>query len=324
MKTRRRYATILGIKIGLGTALAIIIANLLNLQHPTSAGTITLLTLLTTKKGTIKLIVERFITFGITVFFGYYIFDFFTNEWLAFCCLLILVVFIIEILGWTATVSVNAMIAIHLLSESTLTIPFLINEFFLLIIGVSVAYILNLYHNDKIYEMDIKKSIQDIEENMQLRLKEIVHYIEYQDVNTKIWDNLESMEKKIEKYLIHAVEYKDNCDNEKSDYYIEYFEMREFQCEILQMLHYEIRKIRTMPKQAHIISEYIQYLIPYVNEKNDPQPQIDQLLMLLENIRNDELPKTRDEFESHAILYHILMDLEDFLLRKKQFLENNK
>lgn len=324
MKTKRRYAAILGLKIGFGTALAIILAKLLNLDQPTSAGTITLLTLLTTKKGTVRLIVQRFITFIMTVFLGYYIFNYFSNEWIAFLVLLITVVVIIELLGWTSTISVNAMIAIHLLSECSLTSPFLINEFFLLIIGVLCAYVLNLYHSEKIYELDINKFIQNLEEEIQLRLKEIVHYIDYQDVNTKIWDNLEDMERKIEHYLIHVLEYKENCETEKADYYIEYFEMREFQLGILQMLHYEIRKIRTLPAQAHIISEYINYLIQFVKERKDPQSQIDKLLKLIEDIRNDELPKTREEFESHAILYHILMDLEDYLLREQQFYQQNK
>jgi len=324
MKTRRRYATILGLKIGIGTALAIVLAKLLNLDYPTSAGTITLLTLLTTKKGTSKLIVQRFITFIMTVILGLFIFDFISNDWIAFLTLLIIIVFISELLGWISTMSVNAMICIHLLTESTITIPFLINEFFLLVIGVLCAYILNLYHSEKIYELDIIRFINDLEDEMQLRLKEIVHYIDYQDENTKIWDNLEEMEHKIEHYLIHVLEYEENCTNDKADYYIEYFEMREFQLGILQMLHYEIRKIRTMPKEAHIISEYINYLIPYVTEHNNPQEQIDKLNQLLENIRNDQLPTKREEFENHAILYHILMDLEDFLLRKQQFYIANK
>lgn len=33
------------------------------------------------------------------------------------------------------------------------------------------------------------------------------------------------------------------------------------------------------------------------------------------------LPVTRPEFESRALLYHILMDLEDFLIFKRRFVE---
>ena len=33
----------------------------------------------------------------------------------------------------------------------------------------------------------------------------------------------------------------------------------------------------------------------------------------------DELPMTREECEGRALLYHILMDLEEFLVYKKRF-----
>ena len=39
-------------------------------------------------------------------------------------------------------------------------------------------------------------------------------------------------------------------------------------------------------------------------------------------MQEQELPKSRDEFESRAILYHVLMDMEDFLLIKKRFVDN--
>ena len=32
-------------------------------------------------------------------------------------------------------------------------------------------------------------------------------------------------------------------------------------------------------------------------------------------------PKTREEFENRAVLYHILMDLEEFLIFKKRFID---
>lgn len=36
-------------------------------------------------------------------------------------------------------------------------------------------------------------------------------------------------------------------------------------------------------------------------------------------MKKEPLPVTREEFESRALLYHILMDLEEFLIEKKRF-----
>ena len=65
MNYKYRHIILRSIKIGVGTTLAIIIAGFFKLDYPTAAGTITLLTLLTTKKETVKLIINRFITFSI-------------------------------------------------------------------------------------------------------------------------------------------------------------------------------------------------------------------------------------------------------------------
>ena len=38
-------------------------------------------------------------------------------------------------------------------------------------------------------------------------------------------------------------------------------------------------------------------------------------------MKREPLPLSREEFESRAMLYHILMDLEEFLIFKKRFVE---
>ena len=43
----------------------------------------------------------------------------------------------------------------------------------------------------------------------------------------------------------------------------------------------------------------------------EPDPNGDQ--------QNEDLPKTRNEFENRAMLYHILMDIQDFLTHKANF-----
>ena len=40
---------------------------------------------------------------------------------------------------------------------------------------------------------------------------------------------------------------------------------------------------------------------------------------MLEDMKAESLPETREEFESRAILYHVLLDLEDYILIKKRF-----
>jgi len=43
---------------------------------------------------------------------------------------------------------------------------------------------------------------------------------------------------------------------------------------------------------------------------------------LVEEMQKQQLPQTREEFTGRALLYHVLMELEDFLLYKQRFVES--
>ena len=47
---------------------------------------------------------------------------------------------------------------------------------------------------------------------------------------------------------------------------------------------------------------------------------MERLSEVFKSIQKDSLPKTREEFESRALVFHILMDLEDFLKYKMRFM----
>ena len=70
------------------------------------------------------------------------------------------------------------------------------------------------------------------------------------------------------------------------------------------------------------MADYILYLKEYVLEKNSPEAQLKRLHNLFEEMHTDPMPATREEFEARAILYHVLMDIEEFVLYKTKFVEN--
>lgn len=321
MSRKLKKSLLLATKIGTGVAIALAIAMFLNLENPTAAGSVTLLTLVTTKRGTYKLAFQRIFTFAINVFLCLVLFSIIPSDWLAFGIVIFLLVLICYMFGWQGTLSVNALIGIHFLVSKDFTLGFILNEFYLVLIGVVQALILNLFHDYKGDNAYLADAITYTESEIQKLLKAIVLYVNDTTHHSTVWDDLERLEKKIQEFMVHAIEYQDNTFTSLPQYYIDYFEMREFQCEILRMLHFELRKIRKMPEQAHIVCKYIEYLIPYVTAMNDPVEQIKHLEALLNSFKEDELPKTHEEFENKAILYHILMDLEDFLLRKQKFVQ---
>ena len=81
-----------------------------------------------------------------------------------------------------------------------------------------------------------------------------------------------------------------------------------------------MQKVRTMPEQAHVIADYMLYMADFIREKNYPEQQIHRLEEIMLSFRESPLPQNREEFESRAMLYHIMMDLEDFLKFKSRFI----
>ena len=69
------------------------------------------------------------------------------------------------------------------------------------------------------------------------------------------------------------------------------------------------------------MADYIYYLKNYVTEMNRPEKQLARLHALAEDMKSQELPHSREEFENRAVLYHILIDLEEFLQYKQHFVE---
>ncbi len=136
-----------------------------------------------------------------------------------------------------------------------------------------------------------------------------------------MWSDLRTLEADLQKFISDAYDYQNNTFQSHPSYYIDYFEMRKSQCSVLHSLHYELRRMRSMPKQAAVIADYILYLVEYVVERNVPQAQIEKLEGIFEVMKREPLPLSREEFESRAMLYHILMDLEEFLIFKKRFVE---
>lgn len=321
MKLKMKQTLLLAMKIGVGVSIAIFLAEMFGLKFATSAGTIALLTMLTTKWGTFRLSVQRLLTYIVSVALCWIIFKITPSVWIGFGVLLFIVVLITETLGWRGTLSVNAVIGTHFLTTQDFSLSFVLNECLLVVIGIVIAILLNLFHINNAHEEGIIRRMRKTEEGMKKILAELAGYLEQKATGAHVWDDLKELEANLEEYVELACEYHHNTFQSHQDYYIAYFEMRMKQCGALHNLHAEMRRMRKMPQQAHIVAGFINDITQYVTEMNDPKKQMEELHGILEELRNEPLPETHEEFENRAELYHVLMDLEEFLLYKKRFVE---
>lgn len=307
------------LKIAFGSSLAIYVATILHLDNTAAAGSIALLTIVTTKWETVRLAMYRIIAFVLSISIGTIMFTSIKSQWLAYGIYILLVIIVSELLKIKSTISVSAVIGMHFMTAEEITLEFTENEFALVFVGITIAFILNLFHDYKGQKERLLQGIVYAETGMKQILADLATFLLKQDVESDVWQEIDSMEKKLQELIREAYEYQDNTFQSHPGYYIDYFEMRSKQCGILRNLHTEVKRMRSMPEQARIVAEYVLYLKDYVTEKNRPKAQMERLHEMIESMEQQPLPESREELVSCALLYHILMDIGEFLQFKEQF-----
>lgn len=321
-KFKLKKILLLALKIGIGGSLAYCIAEFMQLQFASSAGIIALLTLQTTRWETLKLSVRRVISYLFTFGICAVLCIFLTSTWVEYGLYLFLLVVTTEFLGWRSVVSVNAVIAAHLISTRDFSTEFLVNELLLVLIGITIAILFNAFHLNDAHESGIIKAMRYVEHKMKEILEEMAGYLYYQQIGKPVWDDIHDLEAHLDEYLDSAHEFQNNTIESHPEYYINYFRMRKEQCDALDNMHGQLRKMRTMPEGAEVVSDFIREISEHVTEMNDPQALIEKLQKTIDHIGDGKLPESREEFENKALLYHVLMDLEEFLLYKQRFIES--
>lgn len=329
MQTKRDLINnlLLAVKIGIGSSVAIYIAELLHLEYTASAGTIALLTLMTSKWETVRLSLFRLITFECSVLFSAILFQRIDSLWISYGIFVFLIVTVCACLGWKATISVNAVVGLHLITNQDFSMPFILNELALVVIGITMAIVLNLFHDNHGHKKDLVRNMREVEMSLKEILQELNLYlrnekvVDHNDEYTNVWEDICRLERRLQVFIQEAYQYQENTFHSHPGYFIDYFEMRMNQTHVLHNLHYEIKKIKEMPAQAAVIAAFIEHMRKFVVEFNEPIPQLEALEDIFNQMKNEPLPVTREEFESRAMLYHILMDLEEFLVFKMRFIK---
>lgn len=186
-----------------------------------------------------------------------------------------------------------------------------------MIIGATTAIVFNLWMPS--YEKDINENIRSIEEELRQLLRLFYTYLMgdtvYRELKVKahqLSDLLEDTKK------IALLDYQNRLVN-NNDYYINYIEMRERQLDLLEMDIDNITAIKLKTEQNIVLAELFDDISKQLHEKNPVLSHLDHISSLYGHYRRSDLPKTREEFESRAILFQILRNMEKFIEIKREF-----
>ncbi len=307
------------IKIALGSMAAIMIAQFLGLAYSTAAGIITLLSIQNTKKETIFVALRRIASFIVALIVARFIFSIGGYNPLTFGFFLLIFVTISYELKLEDGISINAVLMTHILVEKSMSFQWIMNETLLLLIGSGIGIVLNLYMpRSKNDMMMVQRNVEEITKKIIENISKCIigegNLTDEENNFLYLYDILRVAKKK-------AYDNMNNTFVGDTQYYIDYIAMRKSQTKVLKKIYVNIKQLSSTPKQCHPISKFISRISLTYHEYNNVQDLLDELNVLRKDMQDEQLPKTRDEFENRAILFVVLSDLERFLDLKAEFIK---
>ena len=308
-------------KIGIGSALAILVAEWIGLSYATSAGIVTLLTLQNTRKDTFHLALRRMTSFVVTMLLAYVCVTFIPMRFVSFGVFMLAVVGISYYLDWNGAISVNAVIGTHvLLMENDLTWKLVGNEATMVLIGIVIAVLFNMRMPSK--EAELQMDIAHIDSYMDENLISIADHLCSHSKLDKDRRHLSALLDHISAAIDKAYANRNNTLRSHSDYYIDYLNFRKEQCEILLHVYYIVAHHDFVVEEAKIVAEVIREVAGHLHVQKEIEAVMHKIDKTAHEIIHGEMPKNQVEFEGKAVLYQLLYELREFLWHQELFIQN--
>lgn len=316
-KKKLRMIVEKSVKVALMTAVSIVIANSLGLLYPATAGIITLLTIQNTKRETIASARNKGLAFLCSLLLAFCFFRVFGFTILAYMIYLLVFVLLCLFIGWGDAISVSAVLVSHFLWEGNMNVDLLINEILIFVIGVTLGVIVNLNLTKK------GEEFERIAGEVDAQIKYVIHRMAVwlPKENKVEYDAhcFEKLDELLEEAELVAANNFNNTVFRSDMYELDYVQMREKQAVVLREIYKNIKKIAYFPVQAQHVTELLGHIEAQYHKYNTAEELMTELEGLFSELRHTELPSNREEFEARAILFYILMQIQDLLELKKEF-----
>ncbi|MFS0781898.1 aromatic acid exporter family protein [Bacillus sp. 1P06AnD] len=306
------------IKTAIGAMVSLIIAQLLHLDNASTAAIITLLSVQSTKKQSVVVALKRFSAGIAGIAFAAVLFEGMAYTPLAIGLLLFLYIPIMAKLSLQDGIVPGFVIIMQVYMEKQLSVGFILNEVYIIVIGIVIALLVNLYMPST--ENTLKQLAKETEENMKLLLMQLSRFIRKKE---PIWnDEFEIKTSEcVKNGLSVAKRNVENTFTKKENYYDRYFKMRSQQIDILHRAIPTILHLPTTFEQSDMVANFLEELSISMSQDNPAVELLENLQNLKVTFAGMDLPKTREEFETRAALLILINEIERFIRLKTVFYE---
>ncbi len=305
------------IKTALASFLAYLLSDYFGLKYGLTASIVAIISIQSTKTESIKITFERFLAvlLGISIFvFLVFIMGFQYITLGIFILIFMPLCIKFDILqGFLVT----TVLATHILTEKSISKEFLINEISILILGLLIGNILNLYMPNNEKKIDLKKT--EVDDTIKKILSEISETLKCNCVSVAEDNNFKHLKNIIEDgRKLSLLEYQ-NSLFEKCNNDLNFFSMRRRQYRILTRIRIYFKRLYITYEHSLILSNFISHVSENIDLKNDISALLAEHSQLKTLFSKMPLPQTRQEFENRATLYQLLQEMEEFLAAQIDF-----
>ncbi|MEX2461327.1 MAG: aromatic acid exporter family protein [Paenibacillaceae bacterium] len=311
------------IKTAVAVVIAIYLAEYFDLNTPFSAGLFAVLGLGATLKGGIKNSMIRIMASLVGLFLAALIFFLFGYHIWVIGIFVLVVFSLLARLKLQDGIVSSTVVMLHLFSLHSVTTLHIMNEVYLLLIGLGLSTLINLT-----YMPDEQPKLDKIRSNLEELLSRIFKEFSFHLIDNihHIWDGKELLQAydTIEQGNQLAERAADNKLYQGNSYWVRYFEMRRQQLDSTQrMLGIIAQVYQTVPHALEIArlfeelseevkSEYYGGIV----EKHLSELEID--------FKKYPLPTTNEEFEVRSALQQLSVELKNYLSIAKRSKKRKK
>jgi len=307
------------VKISVAAIVAILVAELFNLQFSVSAGIVAVLSVAFTKKETLQTAWNRLLAFAIALGIAAVCFNLIGYDNIGFFVYLAVFIVICQFVGWHSAMAMDSVLISHFLLLKNMDIEALANEAGLFVIGVGAGIVANIFlHKDSDYMAKMKRETDDL-------MKRALHRMSLRIMNPAMegYDGscFETLSKTLDDASALARLNYMNSLSKKDTEDVEYIAMRERQSDTLYEMFKHLSKIETVPVTAGLLSDFFEKVSQQYSMDNTVEGLLKDFERLDAQMKEMPLPTGRSEFEDRARLFAVMRGLEEFLKIKKDYVE---
>lgn len=316
MKLKRFSIGYRTMKTAAGAAVAIYVAQLLQLDYFVSAGILAMLCIQPTKKRSIRAAFSRFVASLIGIGFAFIFFEGAAFHPAVFGLLILLFIPTLVSFGFSDGFISSAVILLHIYDSKNLTMDLFFNELALMAVGFGTALAANTYMPSIEKRLDAYRN--EIESLYSTIFKETAIYLRKGDSD---WTGKELMESEALLQKAKALAYQDveNHVTRLENKYYRYFDMREQQLEIIERILPKITALPVMIGHSSLVAEFLEDLSAHIHSGNTASHYLNKLKAVKDEFAAMPLPDSHPKFLAMAALYQVIEEMEAYLEIKSSY-----